>query len=508
MAHASITLAVAVGGLLLAYYIVQSIVLSIRRLQFARANACKPPPKLEQPGERILGIGLIKENMKRGNEHKFLETAQKRFRDTGNTFSAVVFGDTLYNTCEPDNIKAILATQFKEFGLGVRRWRNFNPLLGNGIFSVDGQQWEHSRAMLRPNFARTQVANLVTFETHINNMIALIPRDGSMVDLQELFFGLTLDSATEFLFGESVHSLLPSSPASNKAFGNAFNESLSWIPKRSRFGRFMWAMSPKEFTDACKTVHAFADQFVQRALAQRNSTDLEKKLEGNKQVRDRYVFLEELAMETGDPIELRDQLLSILLAGRDTTAGTLTILWHTLARRPDILEKLRQEVIDLGGKRPTFESMKNMKYLKNVINEVLRLYPIVPLNARQCFKDTTLPVGGGPDGKSKIFVKKGQVVAYSVYCMHHRKDIYGEDAEEFKPERWENRRPGWEFLPFNGGPRICLGQQFALTEVSYTTIRLLQEFSKIENRDPVFEWVEKLGATMSSLHGCKVGLSN
>jgi hypothetical protein len=117
--------------------------------------------------------------------------------------------------------------------------------------------------------------------------------------------------------------------------------------------------------------------------------------------------------------------------------------------------------------------------------------------------------------------------------MHHRKDIYGEDAEEFRPERWETRRPGWEFLPFNGGPRICLGrefsskysvvqhftggdckadndiaEQFALTEVSYTTIRLLQEFSKIENRDPVFEWVEKIGATLSSLHGCKVGLSN
>jgi cytochrome P450 len=68
--------------------------------------------------------------------------------------------------------------------------------------------------------------------------------------------------------------------------------------------------------------------------------------------------------------------------------------------------------------------------------------------------DTTLPVGGGPDGKSPIFVKKGQIVVYQVYTMQRRTDLYGEDALEFKPERWETLRPGWNYLPFNGGPRI------------------------------------------------------
>ena len=69
-------------------------------------------------------------------------------------------------------------------------------------------------------------------------------------------------------------------------------------------------------------------------------------------------------------------------------------------------------------------------------------------------RDTTLPVGGGADGKSPIFVKKGQQVNYQVYVMHRRKDIYGPDADEFKPERWETLRPSWQYLPFNGGPRI------------------------------------------------------
>jgi cytochrome P450 len=89
----------------------------------------------------------------------------------------------------------------------------------------------------------------------------------------------------------------------------------------------------------------------------------------------------------------------------------------------------------------------------------LRMYPVVPGNTREAACDTILPVGGGADGRSPIFVKKGTPVFYNLYAMHRRPDIYGNDAEEFVPERWEGLRPGWGFLPFNGGPRICLGRK-------------------------------------------------
>jgi len=92
--------------------------------------------------------------------------------------------------------------------------------------------------------------------------------------------------------------------------------------------------------------------------------------------------------------------------------------------------------------------------------------------------------------------------------MHRRKDIYGPDAEEFRPERWgpkEALRPGWGYLPFNGGPRICVGQQFALAEASYTIVRLVQEFGDIIDRDGT-EWVEQLSLTMASGKGVKVTL--
>jgi cytochrome P450 len=129
----------------------------------------------------------------------------------------------------------------------------------------------------------------------------------------------------------------------------------------------------------------------------------------------------------------------------------------------------------------------------------------VPGNSRVAFKDTVIPVGGGPDGKSPVFVPAGTIVGYWPYAMHRRTDIYGPDAEEFKPERWERLRPGWEYLPFNGGPRICLGQQYALTEAGYVTVRLIQEFGRLESRDPE-PWFEKLSLTVCSHNGTKVGL--
>ena len=98
---------------------------------------------------------------------------------------------------------------------------------------------------------------------------------------------------------------------------------------------------------------------------------------------------------------------------------------------------------------------------------VLRLYPSVPINMRQATKSTVLPVGGGPTRSSPILVRKGEAVSYSVYAMHRRKDLYGDDADKFRPDRWEPssggspdlRNIGWGYLPFNGGPRVCLGRK-------------------------------------------------
>lgn len=129
------------------------------------------------------------------------------------------------------------------------------------------------------------------------------------------------------------------------------------------------------------------------------------------------------------------------------------------------------------------------------------------MNSRKAVKDTFLPLGGGPDGTSPVFVPKGTRMVYSTYAMHRRTDLYGPDADEFRPERWETGKllPRWEYLPFNGGPRVCLGQQYALTEASYVIVRIAQEFSGLESRDPG-PWEEKLTLTLCSRNGTKVCL--
>ena len=127
-------------------------------------------------------------------------------------------------------------------------------------------------------------------------------------------------------------------------------------------------------------------------------------------------------------------------------------LFFCLSRDPSRYKKLRDIIIDEFGtydhpKNFGFATLKGCQYLQHCNNESLRLFPVVPLNGRYANKDTVLPRGGGLDGKSPIFIPKGTAVDYSVHVMHHRKDIWGADAEEFKPERWQGRKVGWEFLP-------------------------------------------------------------
>lgn len=333
-----------------------------------------------------------------------------------------------------------------------------------GIFTTNGAAWQHSREMLRPNFARTQVADLRTFESHIQHLIANVPNDGSTVDLSELFFRLTMDSATEFLFGESTESLTKQgSEGFAESFAGSFARSQEHILLSSRWGKFATLFPHnKQWLRDQKFVHDFVDYYVDKGLARRSQLLADAEKPGR-----RYVFLEELVRQTTDRLQIRSESLNVLLAGRDTTASLLTNVWYILSKRPDIWTKLQVEVASLEGQQPTFEQLKEMKYLRAILSESLRLHTVLPINSRAAMEDTTLPLGGGPDERSPIFIKKGELVTWSTYVMHRRKDLYGEDAEEFRPERWlddavtgkKGLRPGWEYLPFNGGARICIGQR-------------------------------------------------
>ncbi|KAH8594025.1 putative cytochrome P450 [Bisporella sp. PMI_857] len=484
------------------YLLVRRLVIARRHSVIIKANGCKPVPSYPHK-DPIFGLDIFSESKELLNSGGLLEKIQERYRITcrsNYTFSQLFLGKRIISTAEPENIKAILATKFKDFQLPDSRKDALSPIYGHGIFTTDSKEWEASRALLRPNFTRSHVGDLDVFEGHISKMISKIPQDGSTVDLQELFFMLTLDSATDFLFGSSTN-VLGSGQETIK--GQKFAEAFTYANERAglegRVGKLATILPDQKFKDAVNYIHEYIGSYVQQAVQQSQSTK-------EKSSPERYIFLDELAKVGHSERKIQDELLNILLAGRDTTAGLLAHLFYILARRPDVWKKLREEVLRLGDERPTFEQIKEMKYLQYCLNETLRLYPVVPANGRVAVNDTFLPVGGGADGKSPVFLSKGTIVFYHVYVMHRRKDLYGEDANEFRPERWETLRPSWQFLPFNGGPRICIGQQFALTEASYTTIRLLQAFKVIQSRDGA-KYKEHLVLTLAVRGGTQVGLT-
>lgn len=462
---------------------------SIRQSRKARELGCEPAFK--PPGSGFLGLSYIREILAADKEYNLPDFLVERWRNYCRvlgtpigTYRYSLLGRETLQTVDPENIKAMLATQFEDFEQGPLKRAILLPIVGDGIFSQDGKKWEHSRALLRPNFVRDQIGDLARLEVHVQNLLRVVDRSlgepKNAVDLKPLFFRLTLDSASELLFGESVDSQLKSSKDFDEDFPKAFDNAQHHAAIRGRMGHFYWLHNPKEMHDSAKAMQSIVDGYVKAAM---NSSSKSKDHQSAESAK--YIFAEELARQTQDPVEIRSQLLNILLAGRDTTASLLCYVFHHLARRPDIFAKLRRNVLDDFGdyhapRDLTFASLKSCLYLQHVLNESLRRDNVVPLNFRTATRDTTLPRGGGADASKPVFVRKGQTVEFSMLIVHRRKDIWGEDADEFKPERWQGRKPGWEFTPFSGGPRICIGQQLAIISASYVIVRLLQRFEKIE----------------------------
>jgi cytochrome P450 len=364
----SVVVACCLGGIYLLYHLVQTCVTAYQRHLFKREKGCKPEPRYPHL-ESIFGIDIFLENLRLSKTGGFLDAVSARYKRVGegiHTYSSLLTGERVIQTCEPENIKAILATQFKDFNLPSGRKKAFAPIFGHGIFTTDGKEWEASRALLRPNFNRSQVGDLDTFESHITKLIERIPRDGSTVDLQPLFFMLTMDSATEFLFGHSAGSLeIGASHERGIKFAQAFTDSTEKTGKMARLGKFGGMFKDKEYIEDVKFVHEYVQEYVQKAVNLHKTGKQEKFGEG----KSKYVFLEELAQTGYNEKKIQDELLNILLAGRDTTASLLSYLFYTLARQPEIFNKLRSEVMELGDKRPTFEQIKSCKYLQWVLNE-------------------------------------------------------------------------------------------------------------------------------------------
>lgn len=342
-------------------------------------------------------------------------------------------------------------------------------MFGLGLFTLRGEPWRHSRALLRPQFSREQISDMELEERHANALSTTLQTgpDGwtNVVDLQPMFLKMTLELMTEFLYGQSLSKLGQQEDAPDThEFGYHFDAGKAWLNTRMSLGKWHWLVNPPAFSRHCRKVHAYVDYFVEAKLKQGPEKASMLQLSQEPVTREKFVLLNELAKHTRDPLEIRSETLNVLSAGRDTTASLLSWIFYFLARYPAIFNELRTTILAEFGTESSdidFPKLRSCKYLQHCINETLRMTAIVPILERESLEDTILPRGGGPDGTAPVFIQKGQRVLISTYALQQRSDIWECDPEVFRPERWENRKAGMEFVPFGGGPRKCVGRELA-----------------------------------------------
>lgn len=406
-------------------------------------------------------------------------------------------------TREPEHIKTVLTSKFTDFGKGPRFHEIWSPFLGDSIFTTDGQLWQGSRSLIRPMFVKDRVSDLQTFDKWAGVLMNKLPRAGETVDIMDLFYRMTLDVTTDYLLGASVNSL--DNP--KHEFARAFNEVQRDQMMLTILSPFYYLIPKYRYYRAIRVLERFMAPYIEQALAL-PVENLEKLSKSDRN----YTFLHNIARFTRHPKVIRDQIMAVLIAGRDTTAATLSWTIFELTNYPEVVKKLRNEILATVGpaRMPTYDDLKKMRYLTHTLNETLRMYPAVPYNVRAALETSTLP---GKPGQPDIAVLERDIVIYSTLAMQRRRDIYPPTSEKFadpaifSPDRWDDWTPKpWTYVPFNGGPRICVGQNFAMTEMAFFLVRLLQKYERLEYRGDWHAQYHKAEIVGAPGHGVPVAL--
>ena len=309
------------------------------------------------------------ENVDCWKRKRYLNLLKSRFDGVGRTFSAKVAGNAFIYTCEPENFKAILADKFGDFDVGWHRLRAMRPVLGEVLITTDGARWHHQRALLRPAFNRRQISDYRFFQPDIETLISKIPRDRSTINLAPLFNVHAINLATRLLFDEPMSTLNREFDSKPERFVSAVRETNRGMELRLRAGRLLPFMPRDKSYEAAKDIlHEYADAFVRKAMGYRKAWEKDG-TESHENGEDRYVFLRELAKDSEDPLDLRNNMLGMLLVGSESTASFLTSSLWALSHRQDIWAQMRSEVLSIGDADLNYERMKTLTTLNNVMNE-------------------------------------------------------------------------------------------------------------------------------------------
>ena len=380
----------------------------------------------------------------------------KLSRDSGELVEFRVGPQRLLFLNHPRHVKHVLQDNHQAYRKSDF-YKVLRPLFGAGLLLAEGEPWLAQRRIALPAFQGPCLRALVgTMDRAIGDMLMRWdsqPNPDDPVEINREMTRLTLDVLLRTLFGTTAAGM-----------SDDIYTELTTVLRHAE--RRVWSLVPvpewlptRENRAAAQALHKLEDIVWRMIEGQWSATPEEGDLLSR--------FLEAYA---GDRRLLRDEVISMMMAGHETTANALTWTWLTLSQRPDVVERIRAEVAREGGRLDDLDAIGRLRFTRAVVEEVMRLNPPVWTISRTAICDDQF------DG---VAIRAGTTVTMCAYALH-RNPRFWPDPDDFVPQRFLEEQAThmrYAYFPFGGGPRICLGMRFALTEAVLAVARVLESFS-------------------------------
>jgi cytochrome P450 len=364
-----------------------------------------------------------------------------------------------YQVNHPDLVGQVLTKENQIWYKSLIYKTSLKDYIGEGLLNADGDFWRRQRKLMQPAFHTKRIdAYAETMVDYTERMLADW-KDGESRDIAQEMMQVTLYIVGKTLFDADLRS-------ESSAVAHALEFMLEDV---SNFSQRIIQLPEWIPTPTRRKRNHTIDTLNQVIMPM-----IEKRRQSKEDTGDLLSMLLLAQDDEGSGMsdnQVRNESLTIVLAGHETTANTLTWTFYLLSQYPEVAEKLRAEVDTvLGKRRPNLADLKNLPYTEQVIKEAMRVYPPVWSVGRQNIEETTL--GGYP-------VRRGSTAIIPIWSLHHDERLYPEPFV-FRPERWtetmESQLPRYAYLPFGGGPRVCIGNSFAMMEARLLLANIVQHF--------------------------------
>ncbi|EMA05739.1 cytochrome P450 [Haloferax denitrificans] len=366
-----------------------------------------------------------------------------------------------YMLTNPADVETVLVSEASKFRKPQFQDRAIGDLLGDGLLMSEGATWKKQRRLAQPAFDVRRISTMAGMMTDRTASMLSSWGDGDVVDVQLEMARLTVEIIVDAMFGTDLDEGRVRRVQENlEPLGARFEPdplrflTPDWVPTREN----------RQYKEALSELESLVWDIVEERRGTEYGETPASSVSGGATGEEGPMDLLSIllrAYDEGEQTEknLRDELMTMLLAGHDTTALTLTYAWYLLSQHPEAEAKLHRELDEvLGGRTPTFEDVRKLEYTERVLNEAMRLYPPVYVMFREPKVDVRL---GG------YRVPAGSAIMLPQWVVH-RSERWWDDPLSFDPDRWAPERTGdrprFAYFPFGGGPRHCIGKHLSLLE--------------------------------------------